>query len=550
MPSLPRLHALWLVAALLAAPAARAADEAAGWPAVVERVSRAVVALEVAAARPFDTGGANVSQATGFVVDAERGLILTNRHVVQPGPVSADAVFLNHEKVRVWPVYRDPVHDFGIFRYDPAELRFLDPGSLPLAPEAARVGADIRVIGNDAGEKLSILAGTVARLDRDAPVYGRGRYNDFNTFYMQAASSSSGGSSGSPVVDIRGRVIGLNAGGSSSAASSFFLPLERVARALALIQRGEPVSRGTLQTTWIREPYDELRRLGLREETEARFRREHAEALGLLVAQQIVPGGPAEGILEPGDVLVAIDGRAVVGFPDLEARLDDAVGRTLAFSIERGGVPLDLDVPVGDLHAITPAEYLEYGGAVLHPLSYQIARAYSIPAEGVFMAAPGYAFRRADIPARSVITHLGDTPVPDLDAFEAVLAGAPPGRGLRVRYFSVGAPRNPRIGVLQVERRWHAMQRCTRDDAQGLWGCVASPEPPPAAERAPVSVGLDIDGPGPGPVPGAFAGPGALRHPLHGGRCAGHLVRRGRAGGGCRAWLGRGGPRHGPGHDR
>ena len=479
----------------VAAWPAHAVTEARAWQKTLDRVASAVVVLRVSTPRAFDDQIPGNSTATGFVVDEKLGLILTNRHVVTPGPVVAEAVFQNNEEVEVQAVYRDPVHDFGIFRYDPKKVRFMDSGQLELDPSRARVGTEIRVVGNDAGEKLSILQGTIARLDRAAPVYGRSTFNDFNTFYIQAASGTSGGSSGSPVIDIDGRVVALNAGGSVRASTSFYLPLDRIKRAIDLVRRGEEVTRGTIQVVFGHQPFDEVRRLGLRSETEARVRASFKSGIGMLVVREVVPGGPAVDALEVGDVIVRVAHRYVNSFLPIEELLDDHVGGTIVFDLERGGTPMQVEIPIADLHEITPSSYLEYGGGVVNSLSYHQARNASIPVGGVYVASAGYVLRHAGVPRNAVITHLGGEPTPTLKRFEKVLSGQPDQSRFSMRFYLLSRPNAERVAVLRNDRRWFSMRHCVRDDATGHWPCTDSPEPPVARPPKGGETSFDVDGP-------------------------------------------------------
>jgi|HubBroStandDraft_1064217.scaffolds.fasta_scaffold01483_10 S1-C subfamily serine protease len=470
---------------LSARPAAAEANP--DWAVTLERIAGSVVSIDLDATRAFDTEWNATAQATGFVVDAEHGLILTNRHVVTPGPVTAEATFLNREEVQLYPVYRDPVHDFGFYRYDPKKLRFIAPKALPLYPEGAQIGREIRVVGNNAGEQLSILAGTLARLDRDAPDYGVPHYNDFNTFYLQAASGTSGGSSGSPVIDIRGRVVGLNAGGASSSASSFYLPLGRVRRALQLIQQGKPVTRGTLYTVFNYLPYDELERLGLDASTEALVRKAFPHYTGMLVVTEVLPGSPSENLLQPGDILVRLNGRYVTQFEPLEELLDDGVGAQLDVELVRGGRSVAVRLPVGDLHAITPSAYTEFGDAVVHTLSYEQARYFNRPTRGVYVANPGYVFGAAGIARGAVIVALNGAPTNTLAEFEAGIAKLGDGERAAARYVTIDDPNGSQLRPIRMDRLWFPANHCNRNDVEGLWDCnplAAGPAPKPPAVSA------------------------------------------------------------------
>lgn len=87
------------------------------WEAMLNKVLPAIVVIKVNYVKPFDGEQAGSGSATGFVVDFERGLILTNRHVIGTGPIRAEATFVNKEEVPLTPVYRDPRPRFRLVSF-------------------------------------------------------------------------------------------------------------------------------------------------------------------------------------------------------------------------------------------------------------------------------------------------------------------------------------------------------------------------------------------------------------------------------------------------
>jgi S1-C subfamily serine protease len=199
----------------------------------------------------------------------------------------------------------------------------------------------------------------------------------------------------------------------------------------------------------------------------------------------VQPGSPTEGRLQPGDILVRVNGRLVTTFEPLAEVLDSSVGQAITLQVERGGEVLERRLEVGDLHAITPAEYLEFGDAVVHALSYQMARHFNAPVQGVFVANPGYALGAAGVPRGAAISSVGGKAVRTLADFEQSIAGLADGARAPLRYATLDDPQGTQTKVMRMDRRWFPARHCRRDDATGYWPCRELAAAPPAPVLAP-----------------------------------------------------------------
>jgi len=433
------------------------------WAKVIEELRPAIVALRVTCLRSFEDDHAATLLGTGFIVDHACGLILTGRRVVGVGPVRATATFDCCEELDVEVLYRDPVHDFGFFRFDPGKLRFTPCAEVKLNPAGLQVGSEIRVVGNDAGERLQILSGTISRIDRNVPETGT-FYSDEHTFYAGAGTGTSGGSSGSPVVNQEGCAIALNVSGRvGTAASSFFLPLHHVAHTLELLRRSKPVPRGTCLATFIFRPFGELARIGLTRRQENEVMVAHPEATGMLVVEKTFC---EQRQLRPGDVLMRLEGDVCVNFVEMEAVFDTHVGKSVQVVVCRDGRELRLEVPVADLHMRIPRSLLELGVDMLHDFGYHAAKEAHLPLDsGVYLARAGFVFESAGCSRTSLISMVGKVKTPTLEAFAKALVNLPDRQYFPVSWYELSEihqDRHVKTGFAKMMRAWSPVR---------LWHC-------------------------------------------------------------------------------
>jgi S1-C subfamily serine protease len=298
---------------------------------VVEAVTPSVVSIRIVAAnRRGDTGE---GAGSGFVV-APDGFVVTNDHVVERAK-SVTVVFTDGRELGARVVGTDPATDLAL-------LRVPDGGLAPVvigAPEQLRVGQMAIAIGNPLGFQSTVSAGVISALGRNL----RSRSGRLIENIIQTDVALNPGNSGGPLVDSRGRVIGVNTAMIHMAQGlCFAIPSSTMTWVV-----GELLTRGRVRRTV----------MGLVAETRPVNRRvQRGFQLARPTAVHVVSlaeKGPAQrGGLRAHDLIVTLAGHAVATVDDLQRILAKwAPGEAMAVTVLRNG---------GHRHdlVVVPSEYL------------------------------------------------------------------------------------------------------------------------------------------------------------------------------------------------
>ena len=329
-----------------------------------------------------DSGGSAGRQkarslGSGVLVDPS-GLVVTNNHVIE-GMNDVKVALADQREFHADIVLRDQ-------RTDLAVLRLRGHGPFPYVElgdsDALQVGDLVLAIGNPFGVGQTVTQGIVSALARTQ--VGISDYG----FFIQTDAAINPGNSGGPLVDMAGRVVGINSAiftqTGSTVGIGFSIPANMVKIVVATAKNGGKR---------VRRPW-----LGA---SLQRLSREIADSLGLdrpigALVTDVVPHGPAdEAGLRHGDLIVSVDGQTIEDAEAFGYRFaTKPLGATAAIGIKRGGRPMTLTVklePAPEVPARDPIKIAgssPFAGATVVNLSPAVAEELSIetPKEGVVIS--------------------------------------------------------------------------------------------------------------------------------------------------------------------
>ena len=427
---------------------------------LVDRVLPTVVTVEQAAGPAFATddddedaqalpdghppvpGGFQRRERAGAgVLVGARGLVLTSFHLVRDAPGML-VHLTDGRSYQADLVGRDSPTDLALLRMRGA------PANLPVARfgDSRRLVAGdwVLVVGNPFGLSSSVSLGIVSALERRLG----GPYDDF----LQTDAAINPGSSGGPLFDLRGQLVGIATMVPVAAGIGFAIPSSLVLELLPYLEREGGVTRGALGALFQDMPPALGRALGVQ------------SGQGALLSA-FTPDSAAERAgLRPDDVVVALDGRPVASRSDLVrtvALLRPA--STVTLTLVRGGKPQDVQVILGtrtDLEGTGPllrpvpddrgSPVAAALGLEVDDLSQELARRLRIDGPGAVVVGvkPGSTADVAGLVPGLVITELGGARVRNAVDATAALKTARSGRIVLVRVLAPGGL--PHLLALEV----------------------------------------------------------------------------------------------------
>ena len=258
------------------------------------------------------------SLGSGFVWSGD-GIIVTNNHVVE-GASRITVNFSDGTQLPARLIGVDPDSDVAVLRVDAKNLLTAPIGT----SDDLLIGETVIAVGNPFGLSGTVTTGVVSALGRSVPSKEAGRtFTDF----IQTDASINPGNSGGPLLNIEGRVIGINTMIFANAQGiGFAIPVDRAKKVIQDIVRFGQVHSAWIGAVTATITPEEARRTGLK------------TSRGALVAR-VISGSPAQAAgLRAGDIITAVAGRAVdsrEAFSTLTATV--AAGQPLPLTVSRDG---------------------------------------------------------------------------------------------------------------------------------------------------------------------------------------------------------------------
>ena len=293
---------------------------------IVKRTAPTVVSVSI-----YDSAGNETATASGVIISSD-GRILTNNHVIS-GADHIKLTLASGKELSARSLGGDPIVDLAVIKADAKDLPVANLGN----SDDLQVGQTAIAIGNPYGFDRTVSVGVVSALRRNIPGGGASL-----TDLIQTDAQIYPGNSGGPLVDSRGKVIGINTAlvGGNSGGLGFAIPINTARRIMQ-----EVTTMGRVVTPWVGISYGDITA-----QIASVFNLPAKE--GIIVAS-VEKDSPAQlAGVKKSDIIVEADGHKISDGGDLQQVLrDKGVGDKMTLKLLRDRKPLTVTLTLKEMPA-------------------------------------------------------------------------------------------------------------------------------------------------------------------------------------------------------